>query len=577
MTSVAEYLRKITARAAFSWPAFWVFFALNVLGTFLGRLETAPQWWQRLIAVGLAQVAVFAIVGFGSLVERRIRGHLTRGILAIFWFALAGLVRGVVVGAMFAAMDVTDEPFYWARLAGGVGAGITALVLMSFVVGEARQSARIAAELLERQEQLALTAERVTAEIDVLEDDAMNGVRTRIVDALSQAGATGSPEQIERVATDIVRPLSHEWARATPTWRVPQVSSQGDRVRWPSVVTRMTAGAPFLPITTVVVIGVFSISNYVVRLGLLGAVLSIAVLVVVGTVTLRVVNRILVRVLPGLSIPVRVGLTLLTALVAGLVVGAIVGLFATVLFSADDRFEQRIVTSLVLLIPIFGIPLGLGRAVVLQLRSNVMELRKTDAVLAREVSRLCMYQWSTQRVLARALHGPAQSMIAASVAQVGNGGDPHIIVRELQRQLSAELDPHHMRASETSWRDALHRVEGTWQGLCAIDTTIDHAAEQLLDADAIGATIALEVVAEAVSNAVRHGKAAAVQIQMRIDDDGFLAITIDNEGIAGQGGETGLGSQMLQDCAVQWRRERRANGMTLHVSLNLVSEPPTTT
>lgn len=575
MTRISTFLGKVTAREAFTWPTFWVFFALNVLGTFLGRLETEPQWWQRLIAVSVAQIAVFAVVGLGAVVERGVRNHLARGLLAIAWFALAGITRGGVVGVVFAIMGVTDTPFYWARLAGGLGAGLTALVLMSFLVGEARQSAHIASDLRERQEQLALTAQRVSAEIDVLEDEAMTRVRTRIVEALSQAGATGSPEQLERVATEIVRPLSHELAQATPTWRVPQVNSESDRVRWPGVIKQMTSGAPFLPITTVSAIALFSLSNYIVRLGLVGALVSLAVLIVAGTLVLRGVNRLLGRILPGRPVLIRVILTLTTALAAGLVVGLIVGVIAS-LFNPGDGFEQRIVTSVVLFMPLFGIPLGLGRAVVKQLQANVSELRATDARLSREVSRLCMHQWSTQRSLARALHGPVQAMIAAASAQVSDGGNPHRIIAQLHDQLSEQLDPHNVRSADADWRETLRRVQATWQGLCEVRTDIDDQATRLLDSDAIGAEIAMEVVSEAVSNAVRHGKASRVDVTM-LGEAGQLDLTITNEGLALAGGGSGLGTTILQDCALNWRRETTDSGVSLNVSLSLSEELSTTT
>jgi gas vesicle protein len=573
---ISDLLRKITARAAFSWPTFWVFYALSLLGTFLGRLETDPQWWQRLIAVTVAQLAVFAVIAIGAFVERGVRDQLTRGVLAVMWFALAGITRSGVVGVVFAVMGVTDSPFYWSRLAGGLGAGLTALVLMSFVVGEARQSAGIASDLRERQEQLALNAERVSTEIDVMEDEAMTRVRARIVEALAQAGATGSPQQLERVATDIVRPLSHELAQATPTWRVPQVSTESDRVRWPEVIKQMTSGAPFLPITTVSVIALFSLSNFIVRLGLVGALVSLAVLIVVGTLVLRGANRLLAWILPGRPFFLRVILTVVTALAAGLVVGAIVGVVASSLFTPSDSFEQRIVTAVALLTPLFGLPLGLGRAVVKQLQANVDDLRATDARLSREVSRLCMHQWSTQRSLARALHGPVQAMISAASVQVSNGGNPNGIVTQLREQLSEQLDPHNVRSADVDWRETLRRVQATWQGLCEVRTDIDDQATRLLDGDAIGAEIAMEVVSEAVSNAVRHGKASGVDVTMR-GEAGQLDVTIINEGLAPAGGGSGLGTTILQDCALNWRRETTDSGVSLNVSLSLSEELSTTT
>ena len=262
-------------------------------------------------------------------------------------------------------------------------------------------------------------------------------------------------------------------------------------------------------------------------------------------------------------------LTLTTALAAGLVVGLIVGVIAS-LFNPGDGFEQRILTSVVLLMPLFGIPLGLGRAVVNQLQANVSELRATDARLSREVSRLCMHQWSTQRSLARALHGPVQAMIAASAAQVTNGGDPHRIIAQLHDQLSEQLDPQSVRNSDADWREALQRVQVMWQGLCEVRTNIDDAAAHLMDSDRVGSAIAMEIVSEAVSNAVRHGQAAAVEVSMAVNG-GLLDLTIANDGLQPAAKEPGLGTQFLQECSLAWRREATPSGVALSVSLSLAS------
>ena len=576
MNSVAEFLKKLSVRNAFSWPAFWVFFALSAVGTFAGRLETDPQWWQRLIAVSAAQMLVFAVLGIAAVLEREIHQRLTRGIVAIFWFAFAGLVRGASVGAVFDVMGVTNAPFTWSRLTGGAGAGLVAFVLLSFVVGETRRSVRISAELLERQEQLALSAEKVSAEMDVLEDKVVTRVHATIVDALTQAGTSGSADELERVATDIVRPLSHEMAQAVPGWQPPQVQALDDRIRWGDVIRQLTSDAPFLPFTTAVAVAAYSLSNLIAILGGLKAIAAVVILILAGTFILWIANWILGKALPAVPRGTKVALIVITAVLAGLAVGFLVGAFAAVGLNAPDRYGTRLFLALLISIPILGLPIAFGRAVVVKVNDDVAELRAADQRLAHSVSRLCMHQWFTQRSVALALHGPVQAMIAASAAKVSNGGDPRAIVSELQDELGNRLDPQRPSDGHASWREALERINVTWQELCQLNVRFDPQTEQALDADPIGATIAMEIVAEAVSNAIRHGKATRVDISMAINAD-VLDLTIANAGHAAPSTDPGLGTQLLQDCAARWQREFTDSGVSLNVSLSLSDQPSTTT
>ena len=75
--------------------------------------------------------------------------------------------------------------------------------------------------------------------------------------------------------------------------------------------------------------------------------------------------------------------------------------------------------------------------------------------------------------------------------------------------------------------------------------------------DLVLAAFAGDLAQEAVSNAVRHGGASSVWISMERPEADVVTLTVrDNgQGVNPNPGR-GLGSQQLDDCALEWSRGR---------------------
>jgi signal transduction histidine kinase len=78
-----------------------------------------------------------------------------------------------------------------------------------------------------------------------------------------------------------------------------------------------------------------------------------------------------------------------------------------------------------------------------------------------------------------------------------------------------------------------------------------------------------EIVKEAVSNAVRHGDAKAVKVDIdRVADD-LLHIRVQNNGIAAeiQTDSSGIGKEMLDEICLAWELVSDKSGVTLSADL----------
>ena len=186
----------------------------------------------------------------------------------------------------------------------------------------------------------------------------------------------------------------------------------------------------------------------------------------------------------------------------------------------------------------------------------------TAAELRWHVARLHMEQWRQQRRLARALHGPVQALLAVAADRLA--ADPNASLGQLRRELERELTAH--PADRTAvWSNGLARLRSTWRGICAVAVADEDLVAAGLDADPLCAEIALEIVSEAVSNAVRHGKARQVEVEVELLPEQVRIVVLDDgQGMSGEA--AGLGTRLLEDCALSWSRQTE-QGSVLRVTL----------
>ncbi len=98
-----------------------------------------------------------------------------------------------------------------------------------------------------------------------------------------------------------------------------------------------------------------------------------------------------------------------------------------------------------------------------------------------------------------------------------------------------------------------------WSGLCDVRIDIDRDARAALDADAVCRTTAADVLTEGISNAIRHGGATRVTARLARMDGNLARIWIWDDGEPPRASsKRGLGSRLLDECAVRWSRQPAA-------------------
>jgi signal transduction histidine kinase len=95
----------------------------------------------------------------------------------------------------------------------------------------------------------------------------------------------------------------------------------------------------------------------------------------------------------------------------------------------------------------------------------------------------------------------------------------------------------------------LAEITETWHGLCQIDFELSCEDEDLLKQDSICVETVLEIAREACSNAIRHGSAEHIKLNLDFEGSDLVRIRVENDGTkADLGSRRGVGSAYLDDC-----------------------------
>ncbi len=558
MTAFRKTISRLGRPDAVSWPAFWLTSVVNAFTAYLGGTEINATVAERTMVFVLSQLGFFGIaVLYRKVVLERSPASPWRPVATLAVFALAGGVRGLIAGAVLVQFAGAGGDAVLFRVVASVGISPLVMSLIAIGVSTLRDYRRTRQELLARREQLVAAHAKVIQSQEQRTAEILAGLRSELAGALAAVSPTDRAGELDRVAAEVVRPMSHELSQQSPSWEPPPSAPQ--RVRLGDIVGRAVREAPLVPIATAVIaIAVLTMYSWEgVKVATLPWYAGAAVLTWLG---LSLIARLMRNRMAASALISRAIVT-----VASL---ALVGLSAGLVLEAASDWSNR--TSL----PFFGPPvmcfvgllLSLARATGRELNANIDDLAAADGELMWQVKRLHMQEWCSQRRLARALHGRVQAVMAAYAGRLRLHDD--VGLDALRCELEAALGDGEDHG-DSIWTSGIIRLESTWRGLCTVRRE-QTSSDLTLDADPLCAEIALEITSEAVSNAVRHGKANDVLVSVQTGPRVAHLTVIDN-GRGGAASTAGLGTRLLDDCALAWLRVVDQPTSTLTASLPRIS------
>lgn len=561
---------RIGGPDAVTWPAFWVTYVLSLVGHLAVGGVALQSLGVRVVIVSVAQVALFVPLVVLRLTLLR-NPPQPRPWIAVAGFVLAAAIRGVVVAVLLVATGEATDPQWLYRFTASIGGITLPLLAMALVMSAMRAHTRSLEALLRVQDELVRTEARVFAEVTDRNEQALSRVRERLraeLLALESVQGAESVVELQRLATEVVRPMSHELAQSLPSRDVADIATVGARVSWRQAATQMIDRPPLQPFPAALFLVLVLVN---VALGAFGPArgLPLAATMFAAVVVLsRGANKVLASVFPRLrpeAAPIAVGLACLA-----------VGYLSTAASSIWlPETHNRI--AFILLGGVFPSVVVLLSALVAtilrQQRLTERALAESTERLRCQLVRLRQAQWLQQQALARALHGPVQAAVTSAALRLDaavRAGEAHgDLLGDARSTLLSTIDVLDAVDADTPSLDVvLARITGTWEGVCAVTATVDECAASSLSSDSIASAVVMDIMTEAVSNAVRHGEARRADIAITAIHDDLVTLVMRDDG---HGDSTppmpGLGTALLDECTLEWSRDVTPAGCVLTVTL----------
>ena len=565
-------LWRIASPDSVTWLSFWLTFGAVLIGSLFVTIS-GISWPTRVAINGVGHLVLWAPLVLARWVTLRMdpERRTTIAWIILGVFVVGATLRTLVVGSIFSWLMGPDSALWLQRANGSfITIGIV-FVLTAYTVSGAREQRRRIQELDALQSDLKESAAQVQAGIQQRGEQSVERVRD-ILEAelatlqLQDAGA--DVQSLERIARDVVRPLSHDLADVSAVEPAP-LPVTPLKVSWVKVVDLATRGRPLRPLAVMLLM-------FILVFGAMAVYPTAAVRFLLFPpatfLVLRLVNPVAERVIGTRPVGVRFTILVVTSVVCGLILGAV-----GYLIMVGMPIQQGTVLGAIFFVTIFTLGASVNAAVDASRQVVIDQLDAAAAQLRRNLALVNQVRWFQDRALSLALHGPVQAAISAAAYRLNSAMKSGEVTPELVDQVRADIKAK-LDVLGDSTREAVPFAEGissivgTWEGVCQVEPVIDPDVSRLLDGDAPLRACLVAIATEGVSNAVRHGGSTAVDLRMSIDSDaGVVLVNMASRAPHRQElpplRTSGLGMRQINDCAITWKLEVKPDGQCLRAAL----------
>ena len=537
---------------------------IGVSGGLILGLPLGP--W--LLAVVATQVALILPLALARLTYLSDRVRRPRPVAALVTFAALGALRSLLLLGFAQVMGVTPSgnlASSW-LIAGSVY-GVVVLSAIAIVVDGVRQHRSALQRLDQLRASLAQTRSLDETRRAELADVFYAEVQTSVSAALDGLRVTGQATRadvsasLRAVAETVVRPLSHRLA-SDDTWEVPLAVEPPPPPRLATRVRELIgAMRPAQPVLLVALIELLALPYLWQRVGVAYALLNL----VVGSAALLATSWLIGRAWPRrlTTIPALVALFAAYAVAGGLASAAI-DLAAHAVGLSAPFFWTTIA-----FVPIAAFAMSLLAAITARRRVIEADLTSTLAEEAQETARLRESLARMRSRLARVLHSTVQGEFIATALALAADQDASV------QAVDGELDALSRRVRErigaieapaVSAEDRMHDLIDLWSDVLVIEVRAAPDAWATLDADPVLVDRAVDVVAEGLTNAVRHGTGRSIELSITALPDG-IDLRIGSPGTLAASAQPSLGMQTVSESADAWELVQVDDRVNLVVSL----------
>jgi signal transduction histidine kinase len=559
--------RYVSPEAVVSWPVFGITLGWAVFVNFLDTLNNPPTLFiERILAIALVHAILFAMLWASLKLTKNLSEFSRSTLLLVLVLAFTG-IRGLNLALLFTLIRGDDLSGIAFRAISSMPVIGLPIIVAGIVLHQVRRYSNTRQAILNERTRVSRLSRETEVQIRELADVRVNSIKEAVLDSLASADLTTSSntvKAIENTVENVVRPLSHQLEKESGIVVAEIESLANTKLDWVEAIrsafspkyihpTAVAFGFFIMASTRIIFFQSFWESVYLLSLALLGT-----------WVLLSGVKRLLSRIPETYPKLVSSGAFVLGVTAAGFVIGV-----ATLPTLSDSPQPF----SLFFQAPFFMFAIAALLALASSTQAEAAEanrrLEQTTAELSWEVTRLLDEHRHLKRQLSKALHGPIQSQLMSSLIRLGKSdsfGEQSL--QNIRDWLTTEFQSIQdlMRTgqlkSPKSIQEIFMEVGLIWDGVAVIQLQGNPSDAATLNLDPRLMLTLGEIVPELCFNAVKHGGATSMVFEISFTDPKTLNLTCKDNGTRpAEKSRVGLGTKLLDECAISWRRFQ-ANGQT---------------
>jgi signal transduction histidine kinase len=508
----------------------------------------------RVLAVLASQALLVFVVGACYFWNRR-AGSPIKPTWFIAAFLVAGALRGAFLEYLLNSMGALTHVGYAYRIwVGATNFGLAAWAwsaLLGLAAEFAQQSRRLDAErtYLSRLQVEVDTQVTTSTEIEI---DAFREYLLANLKLKPKADAALVREQLHHTINEVIRPIVTQMLAGRTAVRISNEPLSTERVSLENILRNLSVRASIQPLIQVALPLLATSAAAATIYSWPNAVEILLAMVVLWPSLLLLAKFTLADQLDRLPYLGRIA-----AIAALFFVTISPTAYLAAVFPAQG--QGAVVTPVIV---IYAVTVGLAAAF---WRAYSDELNRVYLVRNRylqqirwKVAEVNSRSWHQQLHFARRVHGALQSEVAAMAIRLdqllGKSRVSQAKIDELRETLEDRVrvifdapDKH------TNLAGVLTEIAETWEGICQVTVLLTDGDAHDITRDQIAVETALEIVREAISNAIRHGKARNITVSLELIHPDLVRVRVENDGLPVAEFPTGkgMGSKHLDECTVE--------------------------
>ena len=506
-------------------------------------------------------------------------------VIGFIGYAVTGALRGGLIGLLSQWSGVVDTVNWQFRLGGGALIGAVLLPVAAVFVSDFYSFRSSLSELVAGRKRLAELTESAQAELDAERVSMLESINSKLTSAVDEISSQASPGQsvdtyralvnnMLAVAETIVRPLSRQLLSGSGSALKKSPANSVQRGSFAELISAASLTQPFRPLPVSLIWAVIGASTMSALKPGFPEVLAYPLFVVMTGVMLWLGKVLIKPLLPNLSVRPRI-FVILSWFIVVAVVPAVVS-WIPLSNTRREGFSSLALTLLVLdpvatflmcviLATIFG--LRIERERILSENNLINEELRWKLASLRGLLR------AQRQELSRTVHGDIQTVFIAVALKlqsaIASGDVEPQVLQEIKQELSSVVNFTIGAKEYPPLERAIDELRSLWGDSISISFTADPEALDVSKADDVLRATTIDVITEAVTNAVKHGSASQVSVAISRRGD-TIDLTVQNNGKPlPKNMIQGAGSELIAEVAVNYSLTNTKSGVVLTAVLPL--------